>query len=206
MQIIRKPSKPLIVVIIIILAIALLIAIAAGGLYLFSETVRFDHRDTSEAYAPVSYEQPEGYSVNYPFFGNSLTLSGGTGRSCAFVFGVGGEKNIWVYNAVNEPIDTWVDYLATRYKRHVNLNYDLEQDSKSITVTFKGNAADDEETVIPLEQKFVFDIENASSDTLPQWINKDEASADYKEYLNYLENPDVNPMPDWYQQMLQKTE
>lgn len=122
MQIIRKPPKPLIITLIVVLSIALLIAATAAGIYLYSETVRFDHRDCSSVIALMVYDEVEGYSVNYPYFGNSLMLSGSDARSYAFIFGSGGKNNIRVYDAVNAPIDTWVDYLASRYKKRINLD------------------------------------------------------------------------------------
>ena len=201
MQIIRKPPKPLVITLIVLLSIVALAAAAYGGIYLYSEQVIFEHRDCSTAYAPVKYEYSEGYSINYPFFANPLALSGCDGTSYALIFGSGGEKNIPVYNAVNDPIYTWVNYLSSRYKRHVNLDYTMEQDSKAILVSLSGNVTDDEGKIIPLEQKFVFNIENASPENLPQWINKDEASADYKEYLDYLQSyprdPENTKIPDW---------
>lgn len=204
MQIIRKPPKPLVITLIVLLSIVVLAAAAYGGIYLYSEQVIFDHRDISEPYGPI--EESEGYSLNYPFFGNPLTLSGSSAASYALIFGSGGKKNIPVYNAVNDPIYTWVSYLSRRYKRHVNLDYTMEQDSKTISVSLSGNFKDDEGKIIPLEQKFVFNIEDASPENLPQWTNKDEASADYKEYLDYLQNypkdPENTKIPDWLAQQI----
>lgn len=187
------------IIISVVLALVLLAAIASGGFYLYSGLIIFDHRDCSSAYAPEDFEHPNGYSINYPFFGNPLTLSGSTGRT--YAINSVSEKNVCVYDAVNEPIYTWVDYLASRYKRYVNLSYIMEQNDKTISVSLNGSAKDDEGNNISLEQKFVFDIENASPDNLPKWTNKNEMNADYKEYLDYLQSyiddPEKAVMPGW---------
>lgn len=202
MQIIRKPPKPLVITLIVLLSIAVLGAAAYGGIYLYSEQVIFDHRDCSMSFGRGYYEIPEGYTINYPFFGNPLALSGSDGPDYALIFGSGGEKNIPVYDAVNSVISSWIYYLSLKYKNYVTFDYTMKQDSKTIAINFKGNVADEERKTLSLEQEFVFDIENASPDNLPQWVNEDEAGEEFKEYWHYINNRSSVDMPEWYSECL----
>jgi hypothetical protein len=193
----RTKRAPIIAISVILIS-ALLVLSAFAGLYLYSEAVIFDHRDSSEVHSTIS--PAEGFSVKYPFFANPMALSGSGGRSYTLTLLNGGEKNIEVYEAVNAPVYIWVDYLYNRYRGRVNLDYSLEQDGKTITVSMSGNVYEGENS-IPVEQKFVFDIENADSDQLPKWINEEETDEEYREFFGFVTNPTVNPMPDWYGEM-----
>lgn len=207
MKVARKPAKALIVTIIVITILILLTALTFGGIYLYSEAVIFDHRDCNTAYSFSEYV--DGYSIKYPRFGNPMMIgvdvdeNGITGRIYSLTFGKGGLKNVPVYDAINSPLCIWVDYLMIKYKNRVNLDYTLEQDSSTITVCLTGNAEDDEEQSVSLEQKFVFDIKDAGPDNLPDWVNQNEASAEFKEYWNYLNNTSSMAMPDWLAEQLQ---
>lgn len=193
----RTKRAPIIAISVILIS-ALLVLSAFTGLYLYSEAVIFDHRDSSEVHSTIS--PAEGFSVKYPFFANPMALSGSDGRAYTLTLLNGGEKNIEVYEAVNAPVYIWVDYLYNRYRGRVNLDYSLEQDGKTITVSMSGNVYEGENS-IPVEQKFVFDIENADSDQLPKWINEEETDEEYREFFGFVTNPTVNPMPDWYGEM-----
>ena len=193
----RTKRAPIIAISVILIS-ALLVLSAFAGLYLYSEAVIFDHRDSSEVHSTIS--PAEGFSVKYPFFANPMALSGSGGRSYTLTLLNGGEKNIEVYEAVNAPVYIWVDYLYNRYRGRVNLDYSLEQDGKTITVSMSGNVYEGENS-IPVEQKFVFDIENADSDQLPKWINEEETDEENREFFGFVTNPTVNPMPDWYGEM-----
>lgn len=193
----RTKRAPIIAISVILIS-ALLVLSAFAGLYLYSEAVIFDHRDSSEVHSTIS--PAEGFSVKYPFFANPMALSGSGGRSYTLTLLNGGEKNIEVYEAVNAPVYIWVDYLYNRYRGRVNLDYSLELDGKTITVSMIGNVYEGENS-IPVEQKFVFDIENADSDQLPKWINEEETDEEYREFFGFVTNPTVNPMPDWYGEM-----
>jgi len=193
----RTKRAPIIAISVILIS-ALLVLSAFAGLYLYSEAVIFDHRDSSEVHSTIS--PAEGFSVKYPFFANPMALSGSGGRAYTLTLLNGGEKNIEVYEAVNAPVYIWVDYLYNRYRGRVNLDYSLELDGKTITVSMIGNVYEGENS-IPVEQKFVFDIENADSDQLPKWINEEETDEEYREFFGFVTNPTVNPMPDWYGEM-----
>lgn len=193
----RTKRTPIIAISILLIS-ALLVPSAFTGLYFYSEAVIFDHRDSSEVHSAIS--PSEGFSVKYPFFANPMALSVSDGRSYALALWNGGEKNIDVYEAVNAPIYIWVDCLYNRYLGRVNLDYSLERDEKTITVSMSGNVYVGENS-IPVEQKFVFDIENADSDQLPKWINEEETDEEYREFFGFVTNPMVNPMPDWYGEM-----
>ena len=194
----NKTKRTALIVISVLLISALLVLSAFAGIYLYSEAVIFDHRDSSEVHSTIS--PAEGFSVKYPFFANPMALCGSDGRSYPLTLLNGGEKNIEVYEAVNAPVYIWVDYLYNRYRGRVNLDYSLEQDGKTITVSMSGNVYEGENS-IPVEQKFVFDIENADSDQLPKWINEEETDEEYREFFGFVTNPTVNPMPDWYGEM-----
>ena len=194
----NKTKKTTVTVISVLLILVLLVLLIFVGLYLYSEAVIFDHRDSSEIHSAVS--PSEGFSVKYPFFANPMALNGGDGRSYALTLWNGGEKNIDVYEAVNAPIYIWVDYLYNRYLGRVNLDYSLERDEKNITVSMSGNVYEGEKS-IPIKQEFVFNIENAGSDKLPAWVNEDEINEEFREFRGYVTNPSINPMPDWYKEM-----
>ena len=186
----KKAVKIPFIIISVLLALILLIAIGGGALYLYSDAVIFDHTD-----AHGFFESKD--KVNYPWFGNPTMLSEGNGGVYKSFLG-GGDKNIGVYMAVNDPISDWVLYLSQRYGNSVTLNYTLEQDSKSISVRFAGTAYDDNGSAVPLDQSFLFDIENAAPDNLPKWLNEDDMTNEYMEYLNFVYNQETVPMPAWY--------
>ncbi len=193
----RTKRTPIIAISVILIS-ALLVLLGFAGLYLYSETIIFNHRDSSEVHSAVP--PVEGFSVKYPFFANPMALSGSDGRAYTLTLLNGGEKNIEVYEAVNAPVYIWVDYLYNRYRGRVNLDYSLERDEKNITVSMSGNVYEGEKS-IPVKQEFVFDIENADSDQLPKWINEGEMDEEYREFFGFVTNPTVNPMPDWYGEM-----
>ena len=199
----KKAIKIPLIILSVLLALFLIIAIAFGALYLYSDMVIFDHRDITDIPFYESIDVPsESYSVNYPWFGNPMMLSGGGGKTFTLTLGSGGEKNLRVYSAVNDPIYIWIHYLGERYDGRVSLDYTMEQDSKTISVHLSGAADDDDGSSVPLEQSFIFNIENASPDNLPKWLNEDDLTDEYKEYLNYLLNYETVPMPDWLTEKL----
>ena len=200
----KKAMKIPVVILLVLLTVILLVVITVGALYLYSNLVVFDHRDTSEVPVRVEIDAPSNdeYPVNYPWFGNPLMLYGGTGRDFALVFSNGGEKNIDVYMAVNDPITMWVNYLGERYDRRFTLDYTMEQDSKNISVYFTGTAEDNDGSTIPLNQNFLFNIENASPDNLPTWLNEGEINNECMEYWDFLLNYETTPMPDWLEEKL----
>ena len=191
----NKTKKTPVIIISVLLITVLLVMSIFVGLYLYSEAVIFDHRDSAEVHSSI--EPIEGFTVKYPFFANPRMLSGGDGRTYSLALWGGGEKNIDVYETVNAPIYIWVDYLYNRYLGRVNLNYAIEQNSKTISVSMSGNVYEGEKS-IPVSQKFIFDIENAGSDKLPEWVNEGETDEEYKEFRMFVTDPTVNPMPDWY--------
>lgn len=198
----QKTKTPLIIISVIIAV--LLIAVIVLAVFLAQvNAVRFDHVENSGRYAANAYNlsaeeaQAQGYSVKTPFFGNSLMIAGGT---YTVYFMNAGAENIAVYDAVNSPIDMWANYAVARYDNRVKADYDIVQDDKTIEVTMNGTA-DVEGKTVDISEKFVFNIENASPENLPQWTNRDELSSEYKEYLDYVDdcinNPEKAVMPDW---------
>ena len=195
----KKIKIPLIILS-IILVLIIAITIASAIFYFNVDALRFDHVDTAGKCAANSYNLSEeemkaqGYYIKTPFFGNSVMIGETGGYNLYFM--EPGVKNIPVYDAVNSPIDAWSSYIVSRYNNQIKVDYDLIQDDKSITVTMNGFAVEDGKN-IPINEKFVFNIENASPENLPQWVNENEIDADYKEFMDYLHNPDNAAMPDW---------
>ena len=201
----KNAAKIRLIILCSILGLILLLFAVLGLLYLYADSVIFDHRDTSEVPVRVEIDAPSNdeYPVNYPWFGNPLMIpSNESGRIFALILGHGGAKNLDVYDAVNDPIVMWIDYLGERYDRRFTVDYTMEQDSRSISVYFTGSAEDSDGNVIPLDQSFLFDVENASPDNLPKWINEDEQNEECKEYWNFLLNYETVPMPDWLEEKL----
>lgn len=178
------------IVLSILLGLFLLIAATIGVTYLYAEAVIFDHVDSHNFF---------GSNVNYPWFGNPTMITEGNGGIYGSFLG-GGDKNIRVYMAVNGPINDWIYYLRERYDDPVTLNYTLEQDSKSISVYFTGTAYDNDGSAVPLDQSFLFDIENAAPDNLPRWLNEDDMTDEYKEFIHYALNWETVPMPAWMEE------
>lgn len=199
----KKTKKVFAVITSVILTLFLATAIALFVHYFYAETVIFAHRDCSTVISNVepAKENIECYQLKYPFFGNPIALKGSTGRTYSLTFFSGGEKNVDIYEAVNSPIFFWVDYLYSRYRGCVNLDYTLEQDDKSIYVSMSGNINDGKKNVT-VEQKFVFNIENAAPDNLPVWVNEEEISEEYREYLVFVNNPCDDTMPEWYAEQI----
>lgn len=195
----KKAAKVRLVILCSILGLILLFFASLGVLYLYSNLVVFGHIDETHASYFSGLEISEDdYPVRYPWFGNPLMIYEGGGGIYGTIFNNGGLKNIPVYNAVNDPMDLWINwYLSERYDRRFTLDYTLEQDSKTISVHIFGTAYEEDGTAVPLDQSFIFDIENASPDNLPTWLNEDDMSGEYKEFVNYLFNHETVPMPDW---------
>lgn len=78
----------------------------------------------------------------------------------------------------------------------------MVQDSKSINVLLEGNAVNDKGESVSLEKKFVFDIENASPDKLPIWVNENETVGEFKEYWDYIHTLG-SEMPEWLAERLE---
>ena len=198
-KIMKKAAKIRLIILCSILGLILLLFAFLGGLYIYSEQVIFDHIDNTHVPYPSGLDISEDdYPVKYPWFGNPLMIYEGGGGIYVTIFEHGGEKNISVYNAVNDPLVLWVDfYLSNRYDRRFTLDYTLEQDNRTISVHLFGTAYDDDGSAVPLDQSFLFDIEDASPDKLPTWLNEDDMSDEYKEFVNYLFNHETAPVPDW---------
>lgn len=198
----KNPKKPLIIVLSVILGIALIIGVLIGGYCLIANAVIYSYVDLPDAFINgVDYpliENDEDCPRRYPFFGNPLTISADQGASYHCLFNAG-EKNLFIYGAINDPIYTWISYLSMRYKNDAKVDYTVEQDSDYITVNFTGTLEENGE-IIPIEQKFVFDIRRVSAINAPYWANSDEISEGYRDFLFYCRNqdyPDRIETPDW---------
>ena len=200
----KKAAKIRLIILSSVLGLILLLFAALGLLYLYSDSVVFGHRDTSFVTAHVDIDiSAADYHVNYPWFGNPMMMSGSDSYIMYAPFlGSGGEKNIWVYMAVNDPIFSWIYYLGDRYDGRFTVDYTMEQDSKSISVRLTGTAYDDDGSAVPLDQGFLFNIENASPENLPTWLNEDDLTDECKEYLDFWCNYETVPVPAWLEEKL----
>ena len=200
----KKAAKLRLIILSSILGLILLLFAALGMFYLYADSVVFDHRDTSQVPVRVEIDAPSNdeYPVNYPWFGNPLMLLWDSGRGFGLFFGHGGEKNMNVYMAVNDPLVMWIDYLGERYDRRFTLDYTMEQDSKRIAVYFTGTAEDGDGSTVSLDQAFLFDIENAGPEKLPTWLNEEDMSEECQEYWDFLLHHETVPMPDWLAEKL----
>ena len=174
MQIVRKLPKPLVITLIVILSVILIAAIVLGICYLNADALKFEHADSSWL---IGLPIKEGSSINYPHFGNLMTLdldsSGKFAGTVAPFMGTGGRKNLVVY----------VEYLARREcSEGINLDYTVKQDNKTITVSLNGTGTDSSGKNVSIDKALVFDIENASVENLPIWVNENEACEEFKEY------------------------
>lgn len=201
----KKAAKIRLIILCSILILILLFFASLGAMYIYSDSVVFGHRDVSDVPIVSGIDTPvDDYPVNFPWFGNPLMLIGRTGTGFNIVFENGGSKNINVYMAVNDPIYMWINYLSHRYDRRFTLDYTMEQNNRSISVHLTGTAYEDDGTAVPLDQSFLFDIEKASPDNLPTWLNDDDLTDEYKEYLNYVFNYETVPKPAWLEEKLER--
>ena len=200
----KKAAKIRLIILSSLFGLLLLLFAVLGLLYLYADSVVFGHIDTSFVTAHIDIDiSAADYPVNYPWFGNPMMMSSiASYRTYSAFLGSGGTKNIWVYMAVNDPIISWIDYLSDRYDGRFTVDYTMEQDSKSISVHLAGTAYDDEDDAVPLDQSFLFNIENASHENLPTWLNEDDLTDECKEYLNFWRNYETVPVPDWLEEKL----
>ena len=199
----NKAAKIRLIILCSILALILLFFAFLGGLYIYSNTVVFSHIDNTAPLPSAPDISADDYPVRYPWFGNPLMIHEDGGGIYTIVSNDGGLKNIPVYNAVNDPMVLWVDfYLNYRYDRRFTLDYTLEQNNSTITVHLTGTAYNADGSAVPLDQNFIFDIENASPDNLPKWLNEDNMTDEYKEFVNFMFNHETVPMPDWIEEKL----
>ena len=196
----KKLKKPFVIILSVVLGIILICVAAVVGCRLIADSLIYHYVDLSgEVRYGSTYDSggTMGEGLKYPFFGNPLTVSEETGSTYHFPLGAG-EKNLYVYDAINYPIYSWMYYMRMRYKNGVAVDYTVEMGSEYITVNFFGTLTENDE-VIPIEQRFVISIKNASPDNLPTWENEDEISEGFKGYLAYLD--DNTKVPDWLEKL-----
>lgn len=182
----KKSVKILIIILSVILALVLIFAIGYGIFCFQVGQLKFDHCDNLMG-------NPPEYSVTTPFFANSLMAH--DGHYELFILEPGA-KNIPIYDAINSYMYDWLHYVHIRYQQ-AKTDYSLEQNDKIITVNLSGNAVDWEGNDTVVEDKLVFNIENASTDNLPKWVS-DESSYEFKEFITYCQNKDTMSPPKWY--------
>lgn len=189
----KKSAKIGIITLSSILALILIALAVIGIISINANAIRFDHVDKNNI---IGIEFKNGNGVNYPVFGNSLAL-GDNGDY--FSVSETGQKNLCVYSEVNGPVSAYVEYIARREcRKGLNLDYTTEQDNGTLTVNLIGSGIDENGNQVSVDKKMVFDIENASPEKLPVWVNKNEADEEFQKFWNYLINTSTEPMPDWY--------
>lgn len=179
-------------------------AIVCAIIYFWGNAIIFDYVE-NERYIVRDFDpRDEGYVCKYPFFANPLMCAEPTvvanehGLSfmiLSYPEGIKDEK-LKVYTAVNNPIDAWTYVVTVKYHSRVNIDYTVENDGKTLTVTFSGTVEQDGEK-IPIEEKLIFDIENADVDNLPKWVNEDEVRDEVKEWYKYIDDPTEENRPSW---------
>ena len=199
----KKAAKIRLIILSSVFGLILLLFAVLGLLYLYADSVVFAHIDITDVAIREGIDIDfDDYPIKYPWFGNPIMLDEGAGGSFGIFFGGGGYKNIDVYMVVNDPIDLWLRYLSDRYDRRFTLDYILEQDSKTISVHLTGTAYDDDGSTVPLDQSFLFDIEYASPENLPTWLNEEDMDEGCNEYWNFLINYETVSMPEWLEEKL----
>lgn len=196
----KKSKKPLIITLSVILGIIFIFAAYLGICCIIADSLIYHYVDiNAETKYGTTYEVGGiiGKGLKYPFFGNPLTISEKSGKIITIFPFNAGEKNVPVYNAINDPIYIWIDYMKLRYKNNAAVDYTVETDNEQITVNFSGTLTEDGKTV-PIEQKFAFGIENASPENLPVWLNREEVSEGFNEYLIYFLE-DRTKAPEWFE-------
>lgn len=196
----KKSIKIPLIFLSVILALILIAAAFIGIIYINADAVRFDYVDCNYV---VGLALKDDSTINYPFFGNSLIINEEEGRVYSPFLGTAGQKNLDVYGAVNTPLCAYVEYLARReYSGGIYLDYTVAQDSGTLTVNLNGIGTDDSGKDISINENLVFNIENASPENLPVWVNENETDEEFKEYWNYLNNTSTVSMPNWYAEQL----
>ena len=163
----KKTAK---ILLIALASLVLIGAIAFTVLYINVNAIRFDYVDGGFNRVGVND------NITIPFFGNKLMLTDG-GNVYGPPLGLG-MKNIDIYMAVNSPISAYAQWTASQYENGVQINYEVENDGKTLTVKLFGSGDNGEKTE-PIEKVFVFDIENVSLDNYPTWTNRTEADNEY---------------------------
>lgn len=162
----KKTAK---ILLIALAAIVLIGAIAFVILYINVNAIRFDYVDGGFNRVGVNDK------ITIPFFGNKLMTP--AGNIYAPPLGLG-TKTIDVYMAVNSPISEYAYWTANKYEKGIQIGYEVENDGKTLTVKLTGTGDNGLEKV-PIEKLFLFNIENASLDHLPTWVNRTEADNEY---------------------------
>ena len=157
------------VFLIVLLSLAFLIGVGLSILYFNVTAIRFEQSDG--AY----------FGVNIPFFRNQFLAKGEAGYPIS-IFNWG-YKEVEVYSAVNLPLQQWAWSISVLHEgEEIDIGYDVENDGKTIKVDFSGTAGD-----TPVEKEFVFDIQNASLDNLPRWINRVEEDDEFMDGERVIE-------------------
>lgn len=154
-----------------VLGAVLLLGGGALGAYMYDITIpHFDNYQISSVRSGDDESTEEmqaanGYGVNYPdfWYANNWT-----------------EDLMYCYEEVQEPLMSYAQYVARKYYNRARLDPEVECTKTRLTIKFTGYGVLEDGTREDLARTYIFDIEGASSSTLPKLINKAEI---YEELL-----------------------
>lgn len=139
----------------------------AVGAYMYNMTIpHFDNYYINPVYTgsePIKdikeMQAANGYGVNYPDFWYANNFS---------------EKLCDCYQEVQEPLNSYAQYVARRYNNKARLDPEVEYTKTRLTIKFTGFGVLEDGTREELDRTYIFDIEGASSSKLPKLLNKAE--------------------------------
>ena len=186
----KKAIKIPLIILSVLLSLVLLFVIGYGIFYLQVDAVRFDYTSATMLGDGQGYQK-----VSTPFFGNSLMLNeGGFYKVYRLEPGI---KNLPIYDAINGYMFNWSLYITEKYQK-VDIDYTVDRDGDIITINLNGSGSNDDEQAAAIEEKFVFDVSDASFDNLPKLTNEDEINKEFVELDAYCRNPREVPRPEWF--------
>ena len=186
----KKAIKIPLIILSVLLSLVLLFVIGYGIFYLQVDAVRFDYTSATMLGDGQGYQK-----VSTPFFGNSLMLNeGGFYKVYRLEPGI---KNLPIYDAINGYMFNWSLYITEKYQK-VDIDYTVDRDGDIIIINLNGSGSNDDEQAAAIEEKFVFDVSDASLDNLPKLTNENEINKEFVELDAYCRNPREVPRPEWF--------
>ena len=184
----KKAIKIPLIILSVLLSLVLLFVIGYGIFYMQVDAIRFDYTNTM-----MGGDGTGNQTVVTPFFGNSLMLNeGGFYKVYRLEPGI---KNLPIYDAINGYMSNWSLYITTKYQK-VDIDYTVDRDGDIITINLNGSGSNDGEQAATIEEKFVFDVSDASPENLPKLTNEDEINKEFVELDAYFRNPREVPRPE----------
>lgn len=172
-------NKSLKITLLTILAVAVAVGLIAGGYFLYAGQLRFVCKDSDDVqrgsviivssngmYAPGGLSasemqayfqtlEDEGYYTSSPIFVNNTDY--------------GTVKYIDVYTALLDGYKPYIYDMCKKYENRVRIDYtaDIDQESKTITVSFTGYGYPEAGEPEVLDRDYVFDISSVDENNMP---------------------------------------